>query len=339
MLVLLTLAIVGCSRGTPETPRGWVEPPKGTPPTWRDDGDPYSLLAAIDQSRIYLQRLKPDTKFQYGDVAYTVEEVNRSLALFAKLVQADLDPDTFRAELLRQFDVHESRAEAGDNLFTGYYEPVIAGSETPVGALTTPLYARPSDLVEIPLDRFDKTLPARKLMGRVENGTVVPYYSRSDIQQRDPVKNVARRIVYVNDVDLFFLQIQGSGRVQMPDGRILRVGYDGSNGHPYRSLGAEMIRRELLQREDVTLQSIKGYLVQHPEAVTTLLNTNPSYVFFRELDGTGGPLGNLGVPLTPGRSLAADQRKVPPGAIAYVETEVPVYGDAKATEPLRRFMA
>jgi membrane-bound lytic murein transglycosylase A len=175
-------------------------------------------------------------------------------------------------------------------------------------------------------------------MGRVDNGAMVPYWSRSDIQARLGGKLPARAIVYVNTVDLFFLQIQGSGRVIMPDGRILRVGYDGSNGHPYRSLGAEMIRQQLLQREDVTLQSIRTYLDLNPGAVPALLNTNPSYVFFRELDGSAGPLGNLGVPLTPGRSLAADQHKVPPVAITYVQTDVPVLNDDKATRPLHRFL-
>jgi membrane-bound lytic murein transglycosylase A len=338
-LSFTALAIVGAiGAASCTTPRGWLNVQKPDALAWSDDGETDSLVAALDQSRVYFQRVPPATPYRYGDQVYTAAELSRSHLLFGKLLQANLAPEAFSAALARQFNVYESVSESSDNLFTGYYEPVIPGSETPGGSLTTPLYARPADLVEIQLDRFDKNLPARKLMGRVDKGTVVPYYSRGDIQLRDAVKGVARPIVYVDEVDLFFLQIQGSGRVQLPDGRILRVGYDGSNGHPYRSLGAEMIRRELLQREEVTLQSIRGYLAGHPEAVKTLLNTNPSYVFFRELDGTAGPLGNLGVPLTPGRSLAADQRLVPAGAIAYVLTDVPVLDDPKATQPLRRFM-
>ncbi len=333
--LLLALA-VGAASCT--TSRGWVAVPAPESLDWRDDGAPDSLLAAVDQSRTYFQRVAPTATFRYGDAAYSPAEMLRSLDLFTELVRQNLAPADFRRELLTRFNVYESAAEAGNNLFTGYYEPVLAGCETPTGDLTTPLYARPADLVEIPLDQFDKTLPARTLMGRVDGGTVVPYYSRSDIKTRQAFKAVARPIVYVNEVDLFFLQIQGSGRVRLPDGRVLRVGYDGSNGHPYRSLGAEMIRRDLLQREQVSLQSIRAYLADHPEAVPTLLNTNPSYVFFRELTGDDGPLGNLGVPLTPGRTLAADQRRVPPGAITYVQTDVPVFGDATVTQPLQRFL-
>jgi membrane-bound lytic murein transglycosylase A len=334
--VLLVVAVLGAASCT--TSRGWLAVRSPESLDWIDDGTPDSLLAALDQSRAYFQRVPPTSAFRYGEQIYAPAELIRSLDLFASLVREQRDSASFRRELLRRFNVFESVAESGNNLFTGYYEPVIPGGETPTGDLTTPLYARPADLVEIPLDQFDKSLPARRLMGRVDNGTVVPYYSRGDIQLRDAVKAVARPIAYVNEVDLFFLQIQGSGRVRLPDGRFLRVGYDGSNGHPYRSLGAEMIRRDLLQREEVSLQSIRGYLAQHPEAVTALLNTNPSYVFFRELDGNDGPLGNLGLPLTPGRSLAADQRRVPAGAIAYLETDVPVIGDATATRPLKRFL-
>lgn len=329
------LAVIASSCSTL---RGWVPVKAPEALAWDDDGGPESLLAALGQSKAYYQRVPPGTLFRFGTETYTAAELIAALSRFGDLVESRPDPAAFRAALLAGFRVYESIAEAGENLFTGYYEPVIPGSTTPTGNLTTPLYSRPADLVEVPLDLFDKSLPPRRLMGRVDNGTVVPYYSRGEIQSREAMKSVARPIAYVDLVDLFFLQIQGSGRVQLNDGRVLRVGYDGANGHPYRSLGAEMIRRELLKREEVSLQSIRAYLAEHPEAVPALLNTNPSYVFFRELGEDGGPLGNLGVPLTPGRSLAADQRRVPPGAIAYVETEVPVLGDTRATRPLRRFL-
>jgi membrane-bound lytic murein transglycosylase A len=329
------LAVIAASCSTP---RGWVPVKAPEALAWSDDGDREPLLAALEHSKAYYRRVPPGTPFRFGTETYSAAELIAALTRFGQLVESHPDPVAFRAALLAGFRVYESIAESGENLFTGYYEPVIPGSETPMGHLTAPLYSRPADLVEVPLDLFDKSLPPRRLMGRVENGTVVPYYSRSEIQSRDAVKGMARPIVYVDPVDLFFLQIQGSGRVQLNDGRMLRVGYDGANGHPYRSLGAEMIRRELLKREEVSLQSIRAYLAQHPEAVPALLNTNPSYVFFRALDEGDGPLGNLGVPLTPGRSLAADQRRLPPGAIAYVETEVPVSGDTKGTRPLRRFV-
>jgi membrane-bound lytic murein transglycosylase A len=330
---LAVLLAASCS-----VPRGWVPVTGGAAIPFSDDGTRDSLLAALAQSRAYYGNLPAAYAIQYGEQSYTPQQMVRSLDLFESLVRNVGDPDSFQKELRRRFLVFESVAESGNNLFTGYYEPVIPGSDAPRGTLTTPLYSRPADLLEIPLELFGKDLPARRLMGRVNSGRVVPYYSRREIEQQGTKNASAKAIVYVDPVDLFFLQIQGSGRVEMPDGRVLRVGYDASNGHPYRSLGAEMIRREMLRREDVTLQSIRQYLAQNPERVAPLLNSNPSYVFFRERQGEEGPVGSLGVPLVSGRSLAADQRLLPPAGIVYVMTTVPVVGDPAETQPLRRFM-
>jgi membrane-bound lytic murein transglycosylase A len=234
--------------------------------------------------------------------------------------------------------VFESVAESGDNLFTGYYEPRIPGSPTPTPELAAPLYARPGDLVEAALEDFGKDLPRRKLVGRVQDGRLVPYYSREEIQQGGVLQGRAEPLAYVNAVDLFFLQIQGSGQVVLPDGRILAVGYEASNGQPYRALGAELIRRNLMARDEVTLFSLRRYLAEHKELATMLLNTNPSYVFFRKLEDGRGPVGNLSVPLTPGRSLAIDRSLLPAGALAYVMTTVPVPDQPGQVRELRRFM-
>jgi membrane-bound lytic murein transglycosylase A len=335
-VLALAVALLATSCAAPR--RGLVPLRTFAPVPFSDDGSQADLDAALEQSKGYYRSLPAETPIPFGDLTYTPLEMVRSLELFQALRQEPLDPESFRRQFQRKFLVFESIAESGENLFTGYYEPIIQGREAPEGEFDTPIYARPPDLVEVALDQFGRDLPSRRLMGRVEGGRLVPYFTRRDIQGRQKLKGVAKPLVYVNEVDLFFLQIQGSGRVVLPDGRTLRVGYDGSNGHAYRSLGAEMIRRELLKREDVTLQSIRGYLAQHPEAVPALLNSNPSYVFFRSLDEAQAPLGNLRLPLTPGRSLAADQRLLPPGSIAYVMTEVPVMGQPSLTQPLRRFM-
>jgi membrane-bound lytic murein transglycosylase A len=306
-------------------------------PDWRDDSTSDSLAQAVTQSLNYYRTIPPDTPFPIGGVTYTAAEMAASLELFLALRMSTPDPDAFAALLRQKFAVYESSAENGDNLFTGYYQPRIRGSLTPTAELSAPLYARPGDLVELALEDFGKDLPKRKVVGRVQDGRLVPYYSREQIQQGG-LQGRAEPIAYVNEVDLFFLQIQGSGLVVLPDGRILAVGYEASNGQPYRSLGAELIRRNLMAREEVNLVSLRRYLAEHKELTSVLLNTNPSYVFFRKLGDERGPLGSVNVPLTPGRSLAADRGLLPAGALAYVMTTVPVPNEPGQLRDVRRFM-
>ncbi|MBI4084213.1 MAG: MltA domain-containing protein [Candidatus Lambdaproteobacteria bacterium] len=303
--------------------------------TWRDDGSAASLAAAIEGSIAYYRRVPRQTRFGYGELSYAPEEMIASLELFRALRQQHPDPVAFQRALAERFLIFDSIAENGKNLLTGYFEPMIPGSHAPAGALSTPVYARPDNLVEVELSRFGESLPQRTLYGRVSEGKLLPYYSRSEIHQREPLEG-ARVLAYVNEVDLFFLQIQGSGLVRFDDGTVLRVNYAASNGHPYRSLGAELVRREALPVELVTMQSIRRYLADHPELVRALLFTNSSYTFFREVPE--GPLGNIDVPLTPGRSIALDHRLFPKGSLAYIRTELPVGGAAGPLRPFERFM-
>ena len=314
-------------------------PPAGLHPVpdpaardWSDQGDPASLNAAIEQSIRYYRQLAPGTPFVYGDVTYSPAEMIESLELFRSLLD---DRGTLAEGLARDFLVFETVAPGGTNLITGYYVPVIDGAREPTERLDVPLFARPQGLIEVRLERFAPDLPARRLMGRIEGNELVPFYSREEIQEQAALAGVAEPLAYVNQVDLFFLQIQGSGIVRLPDGEAMAVGYAATNGHPYRSLGAELIRRKAMQREQVTLQSIRAYLAEHPDEVRSLLYTNPSYIFFRPV--TEGPLGNIQVPLTAGRSLAMDDRLVPKGGLAYFEVEVPVRDDLSMTRTVRRF--
>jgi membrane-bound lytic murein transglycosylase A len=327
------------TEGLPPLPPGATAPPVPVgPPSWQDDGAADSLTAAIGQSLTFYRTLPPGTVIPVGPFVYTAGEMARSLELFLKLRLTTPDPQAFAQQIRDKFLIFESVAEQGDNLFTGYYEPRIRGSLTATAEFAAPLYARPQDLVEVSLEDFGKDLPKRKVVGRVQDGRLVPYYSREEIAEGGVLEGRAQPIAYVNAVDLFFLQIQGSGQVELPDGRVLTVGYDASNGQPYRALGAEMIRRNLMAREDISLFSLKQYLADHKDIVPMLLNTNPSYVFFRTLDDSQGPLGNLQVPLTPGRSLAADRVLIPPGVLAYVETTTPVPNQPGAFQQLSRFM-
>lgn len=219
----------------------------------------------------------------------------------------------------------------GDGLITGYYEPLLKGSRKPSRRYAHPLYATPDDLLVVDLGGVYPELKNMRLRGRLQERKVVPYFSRAEID--GGVNNGAaslqgRELVWVEDaVELFFLQIQGSGRVKLENGETVRVGYAEQNGHPYKSVGKLLVERGELPLEKASMQGIKAWGRQNPDKLGELLQQNPSYVFFRELpaDPTGklGPLGALGVPLTAGRSLAIDPRAIPQGAPVFVATTWP----------------
>ena len=229
-----------------------------------------------------------------------------------------------------------------EGTITGYYEPLLAGSRTKNERFTVPLYSAPDDLLTIDLAALYPELKDKRLRGRVDGRKVVPYWARSDIETgKAPVGD--KVLVYVEDpVEAFFLQIQGSGRVALADGSVMRVGYADQNGHPYRSIGRVLIERGELSPDRASMQGIREWGRRHPDQLPALLDENPSYVFFREVPppvpGTleaaiDGPIGTLGVPLAAGRTLAVDARFIPLGAPVFLATTHPL-----ATAPLDRLM-
>ena len=211
---------------------------------------------------------------------------------------------------------------APDGLFTGYYEPELRGARVPGGRYTVPLYGRPS--------RSDpgRSRPVPPRMARpadhrpTQRRRVAPYPTRAEIEAG--AMKGAPEIVWVEDpVDAFFLQIQGSGRILFDDGAMLRVGYAAQNGHPYVAIGRELIARGALTRETVSMQSIRAWLMANPGEAAAVMNLNPSYVFFRTLEGDG-PLGGEGVALTPGRSLAVDRAFLAMGLPVWLDAEDPL---------------
>ncbi len=219
-------------------------------------------------------------------------------------------------------------------LFTGYYEPRLRGSRRRSAAYPVPLYRNPGDQVPIELGDFRPDLAGQKIVGRYRHGRLEPYPDRGQIA-RGAFAGQGLELVYLDDpIDAFFLQVQGSGRVELAEGGELRVGYGGQTGHPYTAIGRELIARGVLAPAEVTMQSIRAYLEQHPEERETILDTNRSYVFFRLVEKEG-PFGSHGVALTAGRSLAVDRRFVPLGVPLWLATEVPEPG-ARAPEPALR---
>lgn len=209
-----------------------------------------------------------------------------------------------------------------EGLFTGYYEPSLRGSRRRHGPYQTPLHARPRDLVEVDLGDFREDLEGRRIAGRIEGRRLRPYPDREAITG-GALAGRGLEIVWVDDpVDAFFLQIQGSGRVVLEDGTVLRLGYAAQSGHPYTAIGRELVERGEMTLEEVSLQSIKAWLEAHPEEAEEVMAVNASYVFFRRLEGPG-PLGSLGVALTPGRSLAVDRTFLPLGAPLWLDALAP----------------
>jgi membrane-bound lytic murein transglycosylase A len=209
-----------------------------------------------------------------------------------------------------------------EGLFTGYYEPTLQGSRRRGGRFQVPLYKTPNDMVAVDLGAFRDDLEGRKITGRIAGDRFLPYHDREAID-RGALAGRNLELVWVDSaVDAFFLEIQGSGRVEMDDGSSLRLGYAGQNGHPYYAIGRELVQRGHMEVEEVSMQSIRGYLEEHPDEGAEIMRTNPSYVFFRQLTGPG-PLGSLGVALTPGRSLAIDQSILPLGAPMWLAAEAP----------------
>ncbi len=221
-----------------------------------------------------------------------------------------------------------------NGLITGYYEPVLKGSRTRKPPYLSPLFAPPDDMVSVELGDLYPELKNLRLRGRIEGRKLVPYYSRAEWTQQENGRKGGALFWIDDPLDLFFMQVQGSGQVVLDDGARVRVGYADQNGHPYRSIGKWLVDQGELKLEQASMQGIKAWARANPKRVQELLNANPSLVFFRELPLNGsGPPGALGVPLTPERSIAVDPRVVALGAPVFVATTWP-----NEERPLNRLM-
>lgn len=250
----------------------------------------------------------------------------RNLCLDVSLMEAP-DDETARAFFETRFVARPLVAKGGnrEGLITGYYEPLLQGSRTRTRVYRYAVYRRPADLLTIDLGSLYEELKGKRLRGRLKGGRrVVPYFSREEIDNgNNPLKG--SEIAWVSDpVGLFFLHIQGSGRIRFQDGSEIAVGYSDQNGHPYYAIGRRLIAIGDINEEDISLQSIRDWLRNNPDDAVNLLNRNPSYVFFtvREKQKSG-PIGTLGVPLTPERSIAVDRRVVRLGLPVWLDTTLP----------------
>ena len=235
-------------------------------------------------------------------------------------------------------DAAKSGEAATQGLITGYYEPLVQGALTRDERHVWPLYAPPPDLVSVKLGRFRADLEGQTLFGRVAGGELLPYHDRVAIDESHVLAGQGLELVWLEDyVALFFLQVQGSGQVLLPDGRRLRAGYAANNGHPFTAAGRILKEAGKLAPGQATAQGVMAWLRANPAEAWAVMKQNRRYVFFRLAEATGGPQGAQGVALTEGRSLAVDTRFLPLGAPVWLDTTWPA-GSAQAGQPLRRLM-
>ena len=215
-----------------------------------------------------------------------------------------------------------SRGDKG--LITGYYEPLLHGSKTKSIRYRYPIYKKPYDLITVKNKKFKRY----RYKAKFENGKYIPYDTREEIEKRTDLEP----IVYVdNKVDLFFLHIQGSGRVKLDTGDIINIGYASQNGRKYVAIGRTMIEKGYINKEDVSLQSIKLFLEDNPDKINEILNSNPSYIFFSQRDKTA--TGSLGVSLIAKRNIAVDRSYIPLGMPVFIQTKNP-----KTKEPINKLV-
>ena len=291
-------------------------------PGW-DSDDLDGTIEALGRSCAKLKA--QDQAKLFGDPAWNITVGNWAAACNKiESGQAAADPRAFFQIYFTPYAATSGAYKQG--LFTGYYEAALKGSRTRSDIYNTPLLARPADLVMVELGDFRDALKGQRIAGRVVNGNLKPYETRADIdggKLKDAVP-----LVWVDDpVDAFFLQIQGSGRVMLDDGHEIRVGYAAQNGHVYYAIGRELVKRGLMEKDQVSMQSIRAWLSAHPDQAAEFMNLNPSYVFFDELKGDG-PLGAQNVALTPLRSMAVDRTKVPYSTPLWLDIPAPVPGVA-----------
>ena len=327
LIMALVLWLSGCAPTVRLTPRQRAiqEIDTRSLPAFSDDMDFGGLQRGIMQSLSYLHKIPADRQFVFGTDSYRTDHMIASLEQFLDFIQTRPSLEDLNAFIRSNYRVYRSvgRNAEAEVLFTGYYEPHLRGSLVRHDDYQFPVLARPRDLVTIDLALFSDRYNGKKLIGRCMGQQVVPYDERANITSDSSLLARAEVLAWIkNPVDDFFMQIQGSGKIYLDNGQVINVHYDITNGQPYRSIGQLLIDENKISREQMSMQAIRRYLQEHPEERRRILNHNPSYVFFKI--EPNGPLGNINVPLTAGRSLALDRRLFPPAALAFIETEKPL---------------
>ena len=313
--LLTVLALVACA--PEQDPDRAVSPPVSYErtdlsalPAWESDRV-SEALPALKRSCGKLRRQSDTDTIAPAEIGGTVAAWREACDALSRLSDGSGDA-AVRDFLSTWFVAYEVRAGDGAGLFTGYYEPELNGSLEQREGFDTPLLARPSDLVLVNLGDWRAGLRGERIAGRLRSGRLIPYESRAEIETGALGDNV-ETLAWIDDpVDVFFLHIQGSGRIRLDNGQVLRVGYDGHNGHSYYPIGRYLVENGEIDKDAISLQTIRAWLHAHPDQMRGVMDLNPSYIFFRTIDGDG-PIGAQGVALTAGSGATARRQRKKPG--------------------------
>ncbi len=327
-LLFLACCLSGCTlfKNGRGDERALVRLSKSAYPEFSDHLFYDRLENGILKSIEYLKKLPPDRKFRFEKDAYPASHLILSLETFSDFIKTQPSHADLNAFIRSRFIVYRSIGgpETNTMLFTGYYEPWLKGNLEPDEAYPYPVYSMPDDLIRIDLTPFSESLKGRAITGRYTGKTVVPYPDRKAIEGDKQFHLKAPPIAWVDDpIGLFFLQIQGSGKIVLKNGGSVNVHYHGANGREYRSIGRLLIDDGKIDKAEMSMQRIKQYLKENPDEIDAILNYNKSYVFFKT-EEPGPPLGALGVGLTPVRSIAVDRKTFPMATLSYLKTQTPV---------------
>ncbi|MBN1980936.1 MAG: murein transglycosylase A [Chitinivibrionales bacterium] len=295
-----------------------------------DSGSAEALIQSCQRSRTALSRRKLTDTITVGPYKMTVETAAAGLEAFIAAAQTCGIGDSLFSYVKNHFRFLKMAVDSV--LITGYYEAMLNGSQKRTARYAYPLYKKPPDLLTLDCSKFsfyekNRGFPATIRCRLSKDSGLVPYYRRDEIDAKHALQGKNLELVWLDDpIGRFFLQIQGSGIIQLPHKKNMRVNYHASNGHPYRPIGKYLVEKNLLAKENVSMQSIRTILTLHPHLCEETFNYNPSYVFFRSVDS--GPLGVSEVSLTPLRSIATDINLFCQGMLCYLQAPIPLFNDA-----------
>ncbi len=339
----------------PEIPKPPVLPPviwKPAPPLVRvpalqlppftDDMDLESLETAVEKSLQYYKRAGGKGPVRMDDTWVSVKDLQDSLITLREILRSGETVEAKQTRIRETFDVYRSTGSDGENtvLFTGYFESIMKGSRKRTERFKYPVYRAPADAITVNLGRFGEKYKNEQLVGRVKNGELIPYYTRGEIEEHGSLAGRDLELAWVDDrVDLFFLHTQGSGKIELTDGKLLQIGYALKNGRPFQSVSPYLLKMGKITPQENSYKEIKKYLKEHPEELSEILVHNESFIFFRIVKE--GPVGAIEEILTPGRSIATDPDVFPKGALAFIRARKPILdkeGNVESWIPFSRFV-
>jgi membrane-bound lytic murein transglycosylase A len=302
-----------------------AQPAIAISPPIEDDLDRASLVTALTRSLNYLQSLPPTTRFSIDRTDVSVALLIDSAHHLRELFLGPLEGESLIRRINQDFNRHQHFPDSDHPqqrlLVTGYYQPVFSGSLRRQAPYLHPLYRRPADLI------VRKEANRESRIGRLSQGRFLPYWTRREIEQ-DNLLNGGELVWLTDPFDAFTLHVQGSGIIRLTDGTVRGVRFAQKNGHPYTSVGKYLVDTGRMQLAEVTMDSIRAFLDDHPQERQQILHQNDSFIFF-DWSPSGPAIGSINQELTPGRSVAADHRCYPPGSILLLKSRRPVMANGE----------